>query len=105
ATIVALLAVSSSFTRLAILANVSALTLYMTCVVAAFELQRRDERSGGVPFILPGGPAIPALAVIVIVWLLSNASRREFLVLGAVLIAATAVYLRPRRVQKDPAYT
>ena len=92
ATIVALLAISSSFTQLAILANVSALTLYMLCVVAALELQRRDVRADGVPFNLPGGPLIPALAVIVILWMLSHATRREFGIEGFVLALAALFY-------------
>ena len=101
AAIVAGLAVSSSFTRLAILANVAALGLYMTCVLAAFELQRRDVRDtvsrSGTPFRLPGGPAIPLLAVIVIVWMLSNATRREFQVLAAVLALASLIYAARRK--------
>ncbi len=45
ALIVALLAISSSFTQLAVLANVTALTLYLMCIAAAWELQRRDVRT------------------------------------------------------------
>jgi amino acid transporter len=92
ALIVALLAISSSFTQLAILANVSALSLYMLCVIAAFELQRRDVRTEGAPFVLPGGPTIPALAVVVIVWMLSHASVREFAIEAAVLGIAAVFY-------------
>lgn len=92
AAIVGTLAISSSFTQLAILANVAALTLYLMCVAASFELQRRNIRAGGTPFAVPGGPLIPIAAAAVIVWLLSNATRREFAVEGAVLAAASIVY-------------
>jgi len=92
ATLVASVAVSSSFTQLAVLANVAALTLYLTCVGAAYDLQRRDVRAGGAPFVLPGGPAVPLLAAAVIVWLLSNATRREFAVEGLVLATAALFY-------------
>src|SRR5438093_7634426 len=88
AAIVAALAISSSFTQLAILANVAALTLYLMCVAASYELQRRDVRAGGPPFRLPGGPAIPMLAAAVIVWLLSNATGRELVVEGLVVAVA-----------------
>ena len=47
ACIVAALAISSSFTQLAVLANVAALTLYLMCVAASYELQRRDVRADG----------------------------------------------------------
>jgi len=92
ACVVATLAISSSFTQLAILANVAALTLYLMCVAASFELQRRDIRADGTPFAVPGGPAIPIAAAMVILWLLSNATRREFIVEAAVLAAASLLY-------------
>jgi len=89
---VAAVAISSSFTQLAVLANVAALTLYLTCVAASYDLQRRDVRAGGIPFALPAGPTIPLLAAVVIVWLLSNATRREFGVEGLVLAVAALFY-------------
>ena len=93
AVIVATVSISSSFTQLAVLANVAALTLYLMCVAAAFELQRRDVRAeGAVPFAVPGGPVVPILAAAVIVWLLSNATRREFGVEALVLAVATLFY-------------
>jgi amino acid transporter len=97
ATLVASVAVSSSFTQLAVLANVAALTLYLMCIAASYELQRRDVRAGGTPFVIPGAPAIQVLATAVIVWLLSNATRREFAVEAVVLAAAAAVYFIRKR--------
>jgi amino acid transporter len=92
ATIVGALAISSGFTQLAIVANVAALTLYLMCIAASYQLQRKDVRGGGTPFTLPGGPAVPILATAVIVWLLSNATRREFAVEGLVLAVASLYY-------------
>jgi amino acid transporter len=92
ACVVATLAISSSFTQLAVLANVAALTLYLMCVAASFELQRRDIRADGTPFAVPGGPVIPIAAAAVILWLLSNATRREFAVEAIVLAAASLLY-------------
>ena len=91
--IVATVSISSSFTQLAILANVAALTLYLMCVAASYELQRRDVRAeGAIPFAVPGGPAVPILAAAVILWLLSNATRREFGVEALVLAVAAVFY-------------
>ena len=93
ALIVALVAISSSFTQLAILANVTALTLYLMCIGAAWELQRRDVRTdGAAPFVLPAGPLVPLLAALVTVWLLAQASGREFRVLALVLAVASVFY-------------
>jgi APA family basic amino acid/polyamine antiporter len=92
ATLVGVVAISSSFTQLAVLANVAALTLYLTCVAASYDLQRRDVRAGGTPFAVPAGPLIPLLAAAVILWLLSNATRREFGVEALVLAVAAMFY-------------
>jgi APA family basic amino acid/polyamine antiporter len=93
AAIVATLAISSSFTQLAILANVAALSLYLMCVAASFELQRRDIRAGGTPFAVPGGPVIPILAAAVIIWLLSQATWKELAVEAVVLTMAAIFFL------------
>jgi APA family basic amino acid/polyamine antiporter len=103
ATIVAAVAASSSFTQLAILANVAALTLYLMCVAASYELQRRDVQSDGTPFALPGGALVPLLAAAVIIWMLSNATRREFLVEGIVLAGAALIYAVRKRSAAGPA--
>jgi len=93
AIIVAALAISSTFERLVIMANVSALLLYLLCVGASYELQRRDVRMAGEPFTLPGGPSVQLLAAAGIVWLLMQATAREWGVLAAVVAAATVYYL------------
>jgi amino acid transporter len=91
AIIVAALAISSTFEALVIMANVSALLLYLLCVAASYELQRRDVRMAGEPFTLPGGPTVQILAACGIVWLLSQATAREWGIL-AVVVAAASVY-------------
>ena len=94
ALICAALAITSSFGRLAVLATVSTLTLYLVCCIAAWVLRRRDVRvDGAVPFKIPGGALVPVLAVIVIAWLLSSATVREFLIVSAVLVAAALLYV------------
>jgi amino acid transporter len=94
ALVCAALAITSSFGRLAVLATVSTLVLYLVCCIAAWILRRRDVRvEGATPFRLPGGAVVPVLAVAVIAWLLSSATPREFLVVGAVLVAASLVYV------------
>jgi amino acid transporter len=93
AVIVAALAISSSFERLVVMANVSALLLYLLCVVASYQLQRRDVRMAGEPFNLPGGPVVQLLAAAGILWLLMQATAREWGILAAVVGAASVYYL------------
>jgi basic amino acid/polyamine antiporter, APA family len=83
------LASIGSFGVLALLANVALLSSYLLCCLAAIELRRRNVQTGGRPFVLPGGPLVPALACVVVLWLISHASAQEFAVTGgAVLVAA-----------------
>jgi len=90
------LAMSGTFAGLLVIANVSTLALYLLCVIAAYQLQRRDVRSDGTPFVLPGGPLIPLAAAAVILWLMSQATVREYVVTGAV-VAVAAIYYAIRR--------
>ena len=61
--IVLVLAITSTFERLAILANLSTLVLYGMCCVATWELRRRDVRAGGVPFSVPAPAVVVVLAL------------------------------------------
>jgi amino acid transporter len=92
AVLVSIVAATSGFVQLAILANIAVLSLYLLCVGASYELRRRDVRTGQTAFNLPGGPIIPILATSVIVWLLSQATIREFAIEGLVLSAASLMY-------------
>jgi amino acid transporter len=97
--ILAALAMTGSFAGLLVIANVSTLTMYLLCAIAAYQLQRRDVRSGGTPFVLPGGPLIPVAASAVIMWLLWQATAREYLVTGGVLAIAAGYYVVTRRLR------
>jgi basic amino acid/polyamine antiporter, APA family len=85
-------AVTSGFATLAILSNIAVLVLYLFCCIAAWELGRKNVHAGGTPFRIPGGPVVPFLAVAVIVWILSNATVKEFSVIGGVLVVASLLF-------------
>ncbi len=93
------LAVSGTFERLAILANVSALALYLGCAIAAWRLRAcsRGAADRHSPVTGPGlrGPlagAAPYLAVPVILWLLTGLTRDEWIGFAACLAVGTLVY-------------
>jgi APA family basic amino acid/polyamine antiporter len=90
------LAVSGTFEKLAILANVSALALYLGCALASWRLRRSDVegRRSVDPRVI-----IPWLATAVIVWLLSGLTRDEWLGFGACLAVASLVYFLTRDVR------
>ncbi len=97
AVVVAALAISSTFERLVIMANVSAMFLYLLCVAASYELQRRDVRMSGEPFNLPGRGVIQLLAGAGIVWLVAQATAREFEIEAAFLAVTSGYYLLRRK--------
>ena len=91
------LAASGGFERLAILANLSALLLYLACCAASWELRRRNvQTGGGVPFRVPAAGLVPALAIGVIVWLLTSIGAADWAAVGGALVVAAAVYLLTR---------
>jgi amino acid transporter len=67
--IVAIVALLGTFEWLTRFSNLAALSLYFLCAVSTLILRRRDVRSDGDPFVIPGGPLVPVLACIAVVWL------------------------------------
>jgi APA family basic amino acid/polyamine antiporter len=91
-----MLAVTGTFERLAILANVSALALYLGCAIASWRLRAAPASpagpdAGAVPRLPLAGVA-PYLAVPVILWLLTGLTPGEWLGFGACVAAASLVY-------------
>ena len=93
AVIAFVLSFSSTFQKLAILANVVTLLLYLLCCLAALELTRRDVRTDGAPFTFPGANLIPILAIGVIIWILTHATAKEFAVTAVCLGVASLLFL------------
>lgn len=98
------LAISGTFERLAILANVSALLMYLGCALAAWRLRRIEPAAiapdGGAAtgFRVPFGGVIPWIACAIIAWLMTGLTRGEWMAVGAAVVAASAVYaLTPKR--------
>jgi basic amino acid/polyamine antiporter, APA family len=91
------LALSGTFEKLAILANVSALALYFGCALAAWRLRARDAPdAAGAGWLASLTRNAPWLACIVIAWLLTSLTRNEWLAFGACLAAGTLVYIGTR---------
>jgi amino acid transporter len=95
--IVLVLAITSTFEQLAILANLSTLTLYGTCCVATWQLRRRDVRAGGTPFRVPAPGLVIVLACGLIGWMLTSVTLAEWTAFAMVLAVATAFFMFRRR--------
>jgi amino acid transporter len=90
--IVLVLAITSTFERLAILANISILVLYGTCCVATWQLRRRDVRAGGIPFKVPAPAVVIVLACLMIGWMLTSVTAAEWIAFAIGLAVATAIF-------------
>jgi amino acid transporter len=98
-------AISGSFASLVALSVLSALVVYLICCLATIQLQRKDIRiDGAIPFSVPGGPVIPLLATGIIVWLMSSATRQEFIAISVLLAVLTAIFF-VMRVRRAPLAT
>lgn len=93
AAIVCVLAVTSGFGALAVIANVAALLVYFACAAASWELRRRRVEGGGAPFRVPGGAIVPVLTMLVILGLLTSITWAEWRVLLVTGVVATVVFL------------
>jgi APA family basic amino acid/polyamine antiporter len=98
------LAISGTFEKLAILANVSALALYLGCALAAWRLRRASVTGERTAFRVSFGGVVPWLAIGVIVWLLTGMTRDEWFAFGVCLTVASLVYAvtRGRRASTAP---
>jgi APA family basic amino acid/polyamine antiporter len=95
--IVLTLAITSTFERLAILANLSILVLFGACCIATWQLRRRDVRAGGTPFSTPALAVVVVLACLMIAWMLTSVTAAEWLAfLVSLAVAATIFALRRR---------
>ena len=86
------LALTSTFERLAVLANLSALVLYATCCVAMWQLRRRDVQAGGTPFRVPAPTLVVVLACLAIGWILTSITLREWMAFALALSAAALIF-------------
>ena len=96
-TIVLALALTSTFERLAILANLATLVVYAMCCVATWQLRRRDVQGGGIPFRVPAPTVVIVLACLVIGWMLTSVTLAEWGAFATALVVASGIFAVRRR--------
>ncbi len=94
------LGTTSTFERLAIIANLSTLVLYGGCCLATWQLRRRDVRAGGVPFKVPAPAVVIVLSLAVIGWMLTSVTRGEWGAFGIALAVASGLFLLRKKGQR-----
>jgi APA family basic amino acid/polyamine antiporter len=95
------LAITSTFERLAILANLSTLMLYGACCLATWQLRRHDVRAGGVPFRVPAPGVVIVLALLLIGWMLTSITLAEWAAFAIALAVPSVVFLLRRKPEPE----
>jgi len=96
--IVCAIAITGTYVKLAIMANVAILLVYLACCLAIVRLRQLDAGAADKPFVMPGGRVVPWVAAGLIVALLARATMEAVLLTGGVMAAASLAFLaRPGR--------
>ena len=90
------LALSGSFVWLAAMSTVVRLLVYAGCILSLPRLQKSIKPVEG-QFHLPGGLIIPAIALLLSLWLTTHASTESWLVTGAFAVLGSVFYALTRR--------
>jgi amino acid transporter len=95
ATLGCLFAVLGEFRQLAILSSTSFLLIYLGVVLATIRIRLKGIREAD-SYTIPGGLTIPVLAVLSIVWFLSNLSWQEMSGMAIFLAVLSLLFLAVR---------
>ena len=96
AVIVCVIALTGTYVKLAIVASVAIVLVYLASCIAAALLRRRDIGSDGNPFRMPAGGVVPWVASGLLVWLLVQATPMAWLLTGGVVALASLGYVARR---------
>jgi amino acid transporter len=90
------LALSGGFVFLAVMSTVVRLMVYVMCIATLPILHKRLGEYEG-QFRLFGGMAIPVLALVLSLWLMTHASMKSWLATGVFMLLGSVMYLITRR--------
>ena len=99
-----ILAIAGNFDALALISGGAICLVYGLVSLAAWKAQRMDLRErGDAPFVLPGGPLIPAIAVLAMIAIVTTLTGKEWLAIGIALAVLVVFYLVRRGARGMPA--
>lgn len=91
--IVSALAISGSFNSLSIFANLSAILLYIFCIVAAAKLYFTDEKyRSKLPIFKTGITMIMVISIGIMSWFLTSIKPKEWISMAAICLVFVAIY-------------
>ncbi len=86
------LALVGNFEALALVSGGANCLIYLGVSVATWIAQKRDLRSGGAPFVLPGGALIPAISGTAMIAIVATLTRAEWTAIGVALLVLVLIY-------------
>jgi len=92
ATLDFLIATFGGFEQLAIISSASSLLIYFGIALAVIKL-RRTKRESTHSFKIPGGYMVPIVAIIIIIWFLSNLKLNEQIGALVFIVSLSLIYL------------
>ena len=92
------LALSGTFRQLVVLSSAGTMLMHFAIALAVFKLRRDPKYATAAGFRAPGGPLVPGLTAVALVWLFSTLRPVEHLFLaGVCVLAALPAILQRRR--------
>ncbi len=91
-----LFASAGSFTALALISGGAFCIVYIASCAAAARLQRIGRSETDNPLSLPGGPIVPAIGIVCLLFVLASLRRSEWLAIGWTLLILGALYAARR---------
>lgn len=103
AAVAVILAVSGTFARLALVSGVTRLAIYICTCAATLQLRRPAFRDSVPPplFVTPFGAAIPAIAIVVSIAILSALAVEQLVATGVTVLAGAVLYWIARSIPPD----
>jgi APA family basic amino acid/polyamine antiporter len=90
------LALSGGFVLLAVISTIVRLMVYVMCIATLPVLHRKLGEYEG-QFRLYGGMTVPAIALLISIWLMTHASQQSWLTTGGFMVLGGVLYLVTRR--------
>jgi amino acid transporter len=89
-------AIAGAFRSLAVASSACLLLVDLAVALSVLVLRRRNVRAGDYVFKVRGGPLIPILGALVVLWTLSHIARDEAIGVALLVVASSILYLYSR---------
>lgn len=100
AVIMTAIAATGTYVKLAIIANVPILLVYLGCCLAIVRLRRLGAGAAERPFVMPAGRVVPWVAAALIVGLARGTPVNAAMVTGGIIAAASLLFLLRRGIDR-----